>query len=216
MDESVAAARLVAHLPTERGELVAQPVRSLEVARRAGRGPTLGELGDLRRSLVALGERPEPEEASPRRSSSSCPVDAHSWSTASAAGVSKSSSSASANASQPDSSCAAGSSVNAFRSVSRRAAACAIVSGEKSIGLRQDAVRKKTSTASRPHSSIVSRIVATLPADLDIFSPVKRSIPLCAQICANGCPSARDCATSFSWWGKTRSSPPPWISNAGP
>ena len=107
-------------------------------------------------------------------------------------------------------------SVKAFRSVSSRAAACPIVSGEKSIGLRQEAVRKKTSTASRPHSSIVSRIVETFPVDFDIFSPVKRSIPLCAQIWAKGWPSARDCATSFSWCGKTRSSPPPWISNAGP
>ena len=33
---------------------------------------------------------------------------------------------------------------------------------------------------------------------------------------ANSWPSARDCASSFSWCGKTRSSPPPWISNAGP
>ena len=56
----------------------------------------------------------------------------------------------------------------------------------------------------------------TLPTDFDIFSPVKRSIPLCVQIRANSWPSARDCASSFSWCGKTRSSPPPWISNAGP
>ena len=59
-------------------------------------------------------------------------------------------------------------------------------------------------------------IVSTLPSDFDIFSPVKRSMPLCIQIFANSCPSARDCATSFSWCGKTRSSPPPWISNDGP
>jgi len=86
----------------------------------------------------------------------------------------------------------------AFKNVVHCAFACAIVSAEKSIGFRQCAVRKKTSTASRPHSSSVSRIVATLPTDFDIFSPVNRSIPLCAQIWANGCPSARDCATSFS------------------
>ena len=42
------------------------------------------------------------------------------------------------------------------------------------------------------------------------------SIPLCIQTRANSWPSARDCASSFSWCGKTRSSPPPWISNAGP
>ena len=29
-------------------------------------------------------------------------------------------------------------------------------------------------------------------------------------------PAARDCAISFSWCGKTRSSPPPWMSNAAP
>ena len=31
-----------------------------------------------------------------------------------------------------------------------------------------------------------------------------------------GCPTASDCARSFSWCGKTRSSPPPWIQNSGP
>ena len=33
---------------------------------------------------------------------------------------------------------------------------------------------------------------------------------------ANSCPAPRDCASSFSWCGKTRSSPPPWISNDRP
>ena len=55
-----------------------------------------------------------------------------------------------------------------------------------------------------------------LPIDFDIFSPASCSIPLCIQSCANSWPSERDCATSFSWWGKTRSSPPPWISKTGP
>ena len=115
---------------------------------------------------------------------------------ASASGVLKSSSSAAAKASQsPPSSLGAR---KTLRKLSACAAACAIVSGEKSIGLRHWPVRKKTSSASRPHSSRASRSVATFPTDFDIFSPVKRSIPLCAQICANGWPSARDCATSFS------------------
>ena len=89
-------------------------------------------------------------------------------------------------------------------------------SSEKSIGLRQCAVRKKSSTVSRPQRSSTSAIVSTFPTDFDIFSPVKRSMPLCIQIFANALPRARDCASSFSWWGKTRSSPPPWISNTGP
>ena len=55
-----------------------------------------------------------------------------------------------------------------------------------------------------------------LPSDFDIFSPASRSIPLCIHIRANSRPAERDCATSFSWCGKIRSRPPPWISNAGP
>ena len=75
---------------------------------------------------------------------------------------------------------------------------------------------KKSSAASGPHSRITSWIVATLPTDFDIFSPVNWSSPLCIQILANGLPTACDCARSFSWCGKTRSSPPPWIQNSGP
>ena len=103
-----------------------------------------------------------------------------------------------------------------MRKVSACARAADIVAGEKSIGLRQCAVRKKTSAVSAPHSSSTSRIVSTLPSDFDIFSPVKRSIPLCIQMRAKGWPAASDCARSFSWCGKTRSSPPPWIQNSGP
>ncbi len=66
------------------------------------------------------------------------------------------------------------------------------------MGLRQWPPRKKTSTVSRPYSSSTSRIEAMFPVDFDIFSPVKRSIPLCAQTWAKGWPSERDCASSFS------------------
>ena len=55
-----------------------------------------------------------------------------------------------------------------------------------------------------------------LPSDFDIFSPISCSIPLCIQSVANSSPAPRDCAISFSWWGKMRSLPPPWISNTGP
>ena len=55
-----------------------------------------------------------------------------------------------------------------------------------------------------------------LPSDLDIFSPDRRSMPLCAHTRAKGRPAAPDWATSFSWWGKIRSRPPPCTSNRGP
>ena len=42
------------------------------------------------------------------------------------------------------------------------------------------------------------------------------SMPLCIQILANAWPRLRDCASSFSWCGKRRSFPPPWISNSEP
>ena len=64
----------------------------------------------------------------------------------------------------------------------------------------------------------MSRTVEKLPSDFDIFSPSTRSMPLCSQTFAmRGVPKAqRLCATSFSWCGKTRSWPPPWMSNTSP
>ena len=55
-----------------------------------------------------------------------------------------------------------------------------------------------------------------LPSDFDIFSPAVVIQALCSQYDANAWPAARDWASSFSWWGKRRSTPPPWMSNAGP
>ena len=44
-----------------------------------------------------------------------------------------------------------------------------------------------------------------------------RTIPLCIQIRASGTPRAASVwAISFSWWGKTRSMPPPWMSKSAP
>ena len=54
-----------------------------------------------------------------------------------------------------------------------------------------------------------------LPSDFDIFAASVSTIPLCIQTRANGRPAASDWAISFSWWGKTRSEPPPWIANDG-
>ena len=55
-----------------------------------------------------------------------------------------------------------------------------------------------------------------LPSDFDIFSASVSIIPLCIQIWAKPRPAPSDWAISFSWWGKTRSEPPPWIANSGP
>lgn len=61
------------------------------------------------------------------------------------------------------------------------AVACAIVSTENSMGLRQCPVIRKSRNALAPHSSRTWRMVVTFPSDLDIFSPVNWSIPLWAQ-----------------------------------
>ncbi len=56
-----------------------------------------------------------------------------------------------------------------------------------------------------------------LPTDFDIFSSSIWTMPLCIQISASGTPRAASvCAISFSWWGKTRSMPPPWTAKSGP
>jgi hypothetical protein len=56
-----------------------------------------------------------------------------------------------------------------------------------------------------------------LPTDLAILALSRRTIPLWTHIRASGAPrAARVCAASFSWWGKIRSEPPPWISKSRP
>ncbi len=55
------------------------------------------------------------------------------------------------------------------------------------------------------------------PTDFDIFVWSSWTIPLCIQMCARGTPRAASVwATSFSWWGKTRSEPPPWTAKSMP
>ena len=56
-----------------------------------------------------------------------------------------------------------------------------------------------------------------LPTDLAIFSPVAWIMPLCTHSRASSSPrAARVWAASFSWWGKIRSEPPPWMSKPTP
>ena len=63
--------------------------------------------------------------------------------------------------------------------------------------------------------SLISTIVPG--SDFEIFRPSLVSSPLCSQYVANVSPVYdSDCTSSFSWWGKTRSRPPPWISKWRP
>src|SRR2546423_13674756 len=72
----------------------------------------------------------------------------------------------------------------------------------------------------------MSRTLITLPIEPDIFSTCHspplalvliRVRPLCSQYLAKGLPVAdSDCASSFSWWGKSKSIPPPWMSKVSP
>ena len=60
-------------------------------------------------------------------------------------------------------------------------------------------------------------MVKKLPSDLDIFSALTLTKPLCIQIFTKGLPvSASVCAISFSWCGKARSLPPAWMSSCSP
>ena len=55
-----------------------------------------------------------------------------------------------------------------------------------------------------------------LPTDFAIFSAPSSSIPLCIQTWASSSPRAQRVCSLFSWWGKSRSRPPPWMSKPGP
>ncbi len=71
--------------------------------------------------------------------------------------------------------------------------------------------------ASRPNLSSAPCSKRMLPTDLAIFSESISTMPLCIHSRANGFVRAASvCAISFSWWGNTRSEPPPWISKSTP
>ena len=73
-------------------------------------------------------------------------------------------------------------------------------------------------TAFGLHLSSSDRTALTLPSDFDIFSPPTVTIPTCIHALASGAPPecASDWAISFSWWGNTRSRPPPCRSIVSP
>src|SRR5919112_3310475 len=68
-----------------------------------------------------------------------------------------------------------------------------------------------------PHVFSACSIVTMLPRDLLIFCELIVTIPVWTHILAN-CLRVYDSdwAISFSWCGKTRSCPPPWISIVSP
>ncbi len=60
-------------------------------------------------------------------------------------------------------------------------------------------------------------MVKKLPRLLDIFSLSMLTKPLCIHTRAKGLPLAPSLwAISFSWCGKIRSAPPPWMSKVSP
>lgn len=63
---------------------------------------------------------------------------------------------------------------------------------------------------------VISLTSTELPSDLLIFSPLIVTQALCTQYCAKSSPKALAWAISFSWCGKIRSMPPPWMSKAVP
>ena len=89
---------------------------------------------------------------------------------------------------------------------------------EAELDVASGSARRRCSSAARCRGRARARpgSVSELPSDLLIFSPAVVIQALCIQYDANGCPAARDCACSFSWCGKRRSTPPPWMSKARP
>ena len=178
----------VAHLPAGGGDLVAQPVAPRRspcasrapaaAAPRARRAPSAP-----RRARRASRAR---RAASPRRSElpTSSPTR-QSWKSASASGVLKSSSSAPRTRPRALASrfVARRSSRKTLRNASTCARACASVSSEKSIGLRQCAVRKKSEQRLPPPRRRARR-GATRRCRATSTSSRRRSasIPLCVQI----------------------------------
>ena len=68
-----------------------------------------------------------------------------------------------------------------------------------------------------PTPSAGRRTKTRLPRDFDIFVPSRPTRPTCSQWRTNGRPvTDSDWAVSHSWWGKTRSRPPPWTSTVSP
>ena len=71
--------------------------------------------------------------------------------------------------------------------------------------------------AAGSHSLTRSPTNTRLPRDLDILVPSRPTRPTWSQCRTKGRPvTDSDWAVSHSWWGKTRSRPPPWTSRVSP
>src|SRR6478736_2400727 len=66
------------------------------------------------------------------------------------------------------------------------------------------------------HALVIVDTRTEFPRDFDILSPLRVTQPLCTQYFAKSSPKALAWAISFSWCGKIRSMPPPWMSKALP
>ena len=67
------------------------------------------------------------------------------------------------------------------------------------------------------HSFSRSPTKTRLPSDFDILVPSRPTSPTWSQWRTKGRPvTDSDWAVSHSWWGKTRSRPPPWTSRVSP
>jgi hypothetical protein len=153
------------------------------------------------------------------------PARSRSWTTASAAGTLRSSSIAAVKSSgssvsrtSRSSTAPTCSTARSTKPASRSQAASAstrVSSVHSSMERYWTAVMAYRSTAGLVVRS-TSVTSSPLPSDLLIFAPDWVTQPLCSQNRAKGYPAARDWACSFSWCGKRRSRPPPWMSNSSP
>src|SRR4051794_8492867 len=66
------------------------------------------------------------------------------------------------------------------------------------------------------HALVIVDTRTEFPRDFDILSPLRVTQALCTQYFANSSPKALAWAISFSWCGKIRSIPPPWMSKVAP